>query len=328
MKTIGKTSIPTATGSGREGYAFNPVVGCKRCKKGKCGADGFTCWAAAYMRRFAKKWAEWESNEPWPKGRVPINPFNHAETERRLQGFMPCPLSFQFGKDFPKKSSIIAVGWMSDVCYWERDWIDAVLTKIRKDNLDRSEKGLPLHIFQFLTKEPLVYGERLFPENCWLGVTATTQEEYNQRMWTANADGAKGGHSVGQTNRKSCKYFVYLEPLKEEIFLRLNEFSRKLDWVIAGGQNGPGAKPVPLGWFREIRDQCHVSGIPFFFKGHGEWRPWEYTPDQNNENKTTITIDFGGNAFSPNPGIMIKVKDDHSHLLDGVELRQFPEVVR
>ncbi|RBP01069.1 protein gp37 [Roseiarcus fermentans] len=44
-----------------------------------------------------------------------------------------------------------------------------------------------------------------------------------------------------------------------------------LDWVIAGGESGPGARPMHPDWARGLRDQCASAGVPFFFKQHGEW---------------------------------------------------------
>ncbi|HZS84191.1 MAG TPA: phage Gp37/Gp68 family protein [Stellaceae bacterium] len=46
-----------------------------------------------------------------------------------------------------------------------------------------------------------------------------------------------------------------------------------LDWVIAGGESGPGARPMHPDWARQIRDDCAAAGVPFFFKQWGEWAP-------------------------------------------------------
>lgn len=48
---------------------------------------------------------------------------------------------------------------------------------------------------------------------------------------------------------------------------------RKLDWVIIGGESGPGARPMHPDWARSLRDQCQAAGVPFFFKQWGEWGP-------------------------------------------------------
>jgi protein gp37 len=49
----------------------------------------------------------------------------------------------------------------------------------------------------------------------------------------------------------------------------------KLDWVIAGGESGPGARPMHPDWLRSLRDQCAVAGVPFLFKQWGALAPWD-----------------------------------------------------
>ena len=46
-----------------------------------------------------------------------------------------------------------------------------------------------------------------------------------------------------------------------------------LDWVIVGGESGPGARPMSPDWARSLRDQCAAAGVPFLFKQWGEWIP-------------------------------------------------------
>ncbi len=46
-----------------------------------------------------------------------------------------------------------------------------------------------------------------------------------------------------------------------------------IDWVIVGGESGPGARPMHPDWVRSIRDQCRAAGVAFFFKQWGEWHP-------------------------------------------------------
>lgn len=67
---------------------------------------------------------------------------------------------------------------------------------------------------------------------------------------------------------------------------------RGLDWVIMGGESGPGARPMDPDWARSVRDQCQAAGVPFFFKQWGgvrkkdagalldgrEWREWPACP--------------------------------------------------
>lgn len=44
-----------------------------------------------------------------------------------------------------------------------------------------------------------------------------------------------------------------------------------IKWVIVGGESGPGARPMHLGWVRDLQDQCAQAGVAFLFKQHGEW---------------------------------------------------------
>lgn len=46
-----------------------------------------------------------------------------------------------------------------------------------------------------------------------------------------------------------------------------------IDWVIAGGESGHGARPMHPGWARALRDQCNAAGVPFLFKQWGAWSP-------------------------------------------------------
>jgi protein gp37 len=46
----------------------------------------------------------------------------------------------------------------------------------------------------------------------------------------------------------------------------------KASWIVVGGENGPGARPMHPDWAKRIRDQCEAAGVPFWFKGWGtEW---------------------------------------------------------
>jgi len=47
----------------------------------------------------------------------------------------------------------------------------------------------------------------------------------------------------------------------------------RIDWVIVGGESGPGARPMHPFWARELRDQCAAADVPFLFKQWGEWLP-------------------------------------------------------
>jgi protein gp37 len=60
--------------------------------------------------------------------------------------------------------------------------------------------------------------------------------------------------------------FLSIEPLLEDIgAINLSG----IDWVIVGGESGPGARPMKDGWARSVRDQCFEHQVPFFFKQWG-----------------------------------------------------------
>ncbi|KQX18375.1 MULTISPECIES: DUF5131 family protein [unclassified Sphingomonas] len=63
-----------------------------------------------------------------------------------------------------------------------------------------------------------------------------------------------------------------MEPLLGRVVLR-DEWLSALDWVIVGGESGPGARPMHPDWARSLRDQCAAAGVPFLFKQWGEWAP-------------------------------------------------------
>ncbi len=51
-------------------------------------------------------------------------------------------------------------------------------------------------------------------------------------------------------------------------------WKHKIDWVIVGGESGPGARPMHPDSARSIRDQCNAAGVAFFFKQWGRFAPW------------------------------------------------------
>ena len=52
-----------------------------------------------------------------------------------------------------------------------------------------------------------------------------------------------------------------------------------IDWVIVGGESGPGSRTIMKDWVEDVRDQCLVEGVPFFFKNPGSWAATGLDPD-------------------------------------------------
>jgi protein gp37 len=111
---------------------------------------------------------------------------------------------------------------------------------------------------------------------------------------------------------------------------------RKLDWVIVGGESGPGARPMHPAWARSLRDQCGAAGVPYFFKQWGEWQPRYYytTPDASGKSvqlldlKQTITsIVLHASEPKQFPVNMIRLgKKLSGRELDGVLHDAMPEL--
>ena len=133
------------------------------------------------------------------------------------------------------------------------------------------------HRFQVLTKRSERLAE-LTPQlnwqpNIWMGVTIESSD-YLHRMEDLKNTGA-------------FVKFLSIEPLLSG-FDSLDLIG--LDWVIAGGESGPGARPVQPDWVRSVRDECVRQRIPFFFKQWGgvrkkaagrllDGRVWNEMPD-------------------------------------------------
>lgn len=96
--------------------------------------------------------------------------------------------------------------------------------------------------------------------NLWLGVTAENQRRADERIPVL-------------LDTPAARRFVSVEPMLGPVDLsQWLGRSGGLDWVICGGETGPGARPVHPDWVRSLRDQCQIAGVPFFFKSWGEWR--------------------------------------------------------
>jgi len=148
-----------------------------------------------------------------------------------------------------KRPQMIFVNSMSDLFHAQapKDFIIEIFNTMNK---------ACWHMYQILTKraEQLIKLDKILPwtDNIWMGVTVESSD-YVYRI---------------DRLRESCALnkFISFEPLLDSV-RTLN--LKGIDWVIAGGESGPGARIVQKEWITEIRDQCIEAGIPFFFKQWG-----------------------------------------------------------
>jgi protein gp37 len=154
-------------------------------------------------------------------------------------------------------SRMIFVNSMSDLFHKEipKDFISRVF-----DTMERAH----WHTFQVLTKRSSLmrdflrrrYGEGRAPSHIWLGVSVE--------------DSSKKSRILHLQEARAGVRFLSIEPLIGAVGpLDLSG----INWVIVGGESGPGARPMKREWVREVRDQCKPKRVAFFFKQWGGLRP-------------------------------------------------------
>lgn len=148
-----------------------------------------------------------------------------------------------------KKPRFVFVNSMSDL--FHKDVPDTYVHRVFE-----VMRSAHWHVFQILTKRSqrlLQMSPKIaWPDNVWMGVSVE-RSDYTFRI----------GH-LQQTG--AATRFLSLEPLLGPLpNLNLSD----INWVIVGGESGPGARPMQKTWVTDIRDQCVAAGVPFFFKQWG-----------------------------------------------------------
>lgn len=278
---MGKTKIEWVRNpDGTSGVVWNPVTGCSKVSEG-CR----NCYAESLAHRFRKDF------RPWTAANAEHNVRLHPE---RLEQ----PLHWS-------KPRRVFVNSVSDLFHEEVP--DEFILEVFGTMVRATE-----HTFQILTKRPKrmldfirSYGNDWSAKwpllNVWLGISAEDQPTFDERtkyllqtpaavrfvsleplLGSINAVLYLGGRSY----RCGCGY---KETESEMVFLGGDvywcadcetrmEIGATLDWVIVGGESGPGARPMHPDWVRAIRDQCQAAGVPFFFKQWGMWAPPTVSP--------------------------------------------------
>ena len=238
----------TRSDDGSAGATWNPVTGCTKVSE---GCDH------CYAETFAERW----------RG-VPGHPFEQGFDVRLWPERLTLPLRW-------RRPRRVFLNSMSDL------WHDAV----GADLIVRVFAVIAVaeqHTFQVLTKRPgrmhsllsdeafwhqvqkaaAEYGpspeamdaiDGRFLPNLWLGVSVETQKWASVRL-----------DKLAATSAAAVR-FASCEPLLGELDIR-PWLAGSLQWVIAGGESGPGARPMHPDWARSLRDQCQDAGVPYFFK--------------------------------------------------------------
>lgn len=238
---MGKTSIEYLD------YTWNPLA--MRCTKVSEACDN--CWHLERCKRLQVN---------------PVIPIEQryaysGDLSPQITGRMEDPLHL-------KKPRRIGVQFMGDLFHGDVALSDQLSIWLM---IERN----PKHTFMVLTKRPekareffdVLYRQHLKDriqtgihplKNLWLGVTIE-HPKYGYRMDQLM--------DIPATVR-----FISFEPLLADF----SEYPGMLDgcdWAIAGGESGTNARPMHPDWVRSIRDLCQAAGVPFFFKGWGDWVP-------------------------------------------------------
>lgn len=325
---------------------FNPWIGCTKISP---ACDH--CYAEALMdtRHHRVKWGgersrtsagNWQQPRRWQKQADAF----FAEHGRRQRVFCSS-LADVFDNQVPTE-------WRDDLWALIRDTpaLDWLLLTKRPQNI---EKMLPIYP---------VWGE--IKGRVWLGTTVEDQKRANQNI----------PHLI---KHDAAVRFVSIEPMLGPIDLNYVDFMRDcpqdcehghvdpstnafecrrcedtgktdelgIDWVIAGGESGPQARPSHPDWFRSLRDQCAAAGVPFLFKQWGEWAPGECASRAPTKTEQTATFydegwtgptgwSFGSVTVRQSeemhrddePDVWRFGKKHAGRRLDGVEHNGFPQV--
>lgn len=222
-------------------HTFNPWWGCTRVSPG--------C-QHCYAETFAKR----TGHDVWGKG-----------GERRFFGdkHWAEPLKWDRAAGEAGRPALVFCASMADVFEDRRD-LDA-----ERDRLWTLIRKTPHLIWLLLTKRPenvlefvpcgwwdLDEGE--WPTNAWIGTTVEDQQRADERI-------PHLAHIPAPVRFLSC------EPLLG--YVDLINHVENVDWVIAGGESGPGHRPLDLDNARRLRQQCTAWDVPFFFKQVGGQHP-------------------------------------------------------
>jgi protein gp37 len=272
-------------------HTFNPVIGCAKVSPG-C----LNCYAERQDNH--RKWTP----EGWGKGkpRKRTSPSNWQQVLRWNRK----------GQDAPRRPRVF-VASLSD--WLDPEWAIADLA----DLLDLIRQ-CPHLDFLMLSKRPELFSDRmgmalsfiretwthhegrnlsemiaflenwlygLAPDNIWIGTTVEDQQRADLR--------------IPQLRRIPARVrFLSCEPMlgRVDLIRHCNHEAGPharfrpvgcVDWVICGGESGPGARPMDPAWARHLKEQCEQASIPFFMKQMGGARkPFPEIPEDLNVRET------------------------------------------
>jgi len=216
--------------------AWNPITGCFPISLG-CEH----CYAERFAKRFKGRFG-YPADDPF---RVTFHP-------ERLK------LPFQW-----KKPQKIFVNSMGDFFHHDvkLEWIDEVLGVMT---------ATPHHTYQILTKRAQLIESKLYDCSTQLPVRYLGGGDFLPNLWLGvTVESFHYTHRIDELRKiPAAVRFISFEPLIDDP----GRFDLTgIDWVIVGGETGPGARPMTPTMVYRILDQCKEQGVPFFFKKWGSY---------------------------------------------------------
>jgi protein gp37 len=218
-------------------HTFNPWWGCERVSPG-CQ----NCYAEAFAKR--------TGNVVWGK---------KADRRRFGDKHWQEPLKWDRQAEKDGKRHLVFCASMADVF---EDRIDHLEDRRRLFDLI---EGTPHLTWQLLTKRPENVLNMVplhwiggWPAHAWIGTTVEDQQRADERI-------------PHLARIPAPVRFLSCEPLLG--YVDLINHVEGVDWVIVGGESGPGHRPLDIENARTMRDQCRMWDVPFFFKQVGGHHP-------------------------------------------------------
>lgn len=329
---------------GTDGETWNPVVGCTNTCPWCYARQLHTQRHAAGMKGYERPF-----NEPTPMPARLAQPLSW----RKPRGIFVCSMGDIFDQAIPNEYIAAVFGVMS-ATPWHRYYL---LTK-RPERMGewfgwlaaRATTGTEYHPCSLEVASLLLDHERdNHPDgdsgpihckwgpnpdaswplpNVWLGVSVTNQSNADERIPVLLRTPAAHRFVSYEPALGGIDFQAVPLPdgdtLGEDLHSDCDQAG--LDWLIMGGATGPHATPMHSGWARSTRDQCKVAGVPFHFKGWGEWVPAPVAADILSATDKHVPGGWGEWCFDGDDRLlMVRVgRTASGHLLDGVEHRETP----
>lgn len=326
---------------------WNPIRGCTRlspgCGGGTPGDLKGGCYAERVAARFSGPGQAYEGLAEMRNGAA-----RWTGKLRLVEEALTQPLRW-------KRPRRIFVNSMSDLFH-------EVLTDEQIDRVFAVMALAPQHTFQVLTKRSarmraymtdtsqrrsdglgtaVVALDPTMPLEClrwplpnvWLGVSAEDQTRADERVPDLLATPAATRFVSAEPLLGPIDFGLHrvdgiaVDPLCDDCGERHEGACDALDWIIVGGESGPGARPMHPHWARDIRDACAAAGVAFFHKQNGAWAALkesegEWPVDADG----FIRLGYDGTRHATGWPMQRVGKKFAGRLLDGVTHDAMPEV--